>query len=433
MVAVLMALVVLLVLTFKKVSVLIAAPISVILLVAFSGLPVLSTVSNDYMSGIAGFIQSTWLLILLGALFGKLMDMTGAARSIAELIINTMGVKRAVVAVVIASGLLTYGGVASMVVVFALYPITLTLFKKADLPRVLIPAAIGSGAFTFANMLPGNPQTLNIIPTTYLGTTAMAAPAVGIIAAVSTFAMIILYFKYIIAKYKKMGIGFVSDDNVEKLLANSDEMEKQGNLPNPWVSLIPPMLIVFVLNVLKWNVLVALLSGCIICGILFYKNLDGLMDALTGGASGAALTVMNVGAIIGMGSVIKITPGFQQIVDIVLRFSSNGGNPLAIFGAATSVLCGVNASGVGGLSIALGVIAEPFLNMGVNPELLHRIGVIAGLGLDSLPHSGGIVTLLIVTGISYKDGYKHLFVTTVLITTAALVISIICGNFMYPV
>ena len=169
MVAVLMALVVLLVLTFKKVSVLIAAPISVILLVAFSGLPVLSTVSNDYMSGIAGFIQSTWLLILLGALFGKLMDMTGAARSIAELIINTMGVKRAVVAVVIASGLLTYGGVASMVVVFALYPITLTLFKKADLPRVLIPAAIGSGAFTFANMLPGNPQTLNIIPTTYLG------------------------------------------------------------------------------------------------------------------------------------------------------------------------------------------------------------------------------------------------------------------------
>ena len=64
MVAVLMALVVLLVLTFKKVSVLIAAPISVILLVAFSGLPVFSTVSNDYISGIAGFIQSTWLLIL---------------------------------------------------------------------------------------------------------------------------------------------------------------------------------------------------------------------------------------------------------------------------------------------------------------------------------------------------------------------------------
>ena len=278
MVAILMALVILLVLTFKKVSVLIAAPISVILLVAFSGLPVLSTVSNDYMSGIAGFIQSTWLLILLGALFGKLMDMTGAARSIAGLIINTMGVKRAVVAVVIASGLLTYGGVASMVVVFALYPITLTLFKKADLPRVLIPAAIGSGAFTFANMLPGNPQTLNIIPTTYLGTTAMAAPAVGIIAAVATFAMIIIYFKYIIKKYKKKGIGFVSDDSVEKLLANSDEMEKRGSLPNPWVSLIPPMLIIFALNFLKWNVLVALLSGCIICGLQKFKRAYGCID-----------------------------------------------------------------------------------------------------------------------------------------------------------
>lgn len=130
---------------------------------------------------------------------------------------------------------------------------------------------------------------------------------------------------------------------------------------------------------------------------------------------------------------VKVAPGFDKIVDFILNFTQSGGNPLLIFGIATTLLCGLNASGMGGLSTTLSALGDTFINMGVNPEILHRVGVIASTGLDSLPHSGGIVAVLAISGISYKDGYKHLFVTTVIITLIAMFVAIIMGNIMYPI
>ncbi len=430
MAAIFVSLIILVVLTFRKVNVLIAAPVSAVVLMLFNKMPIVQTLNTAYMGGVSGFIQAVWLMILLGAIFGKLMDETGAATSIAKLIINTFGVQHAALAVILASALLTYGGIQSMVIVFAIYPITLSLFRKADLSRTLIPGVIGAGAFTFPSMLPGSPQALNIIPTTYLGTTVMAAPVVGILSSVVCFTLIYLYFRVVIAREKKQGICFVADDSITKSLAQADEMEEKGTLPNPWLALIPPVLVVVTLNVAKWDILASLLIGCIACVVLFYKNLLNVFATLTAGSSSAALAVLNTGAVIGIGSVIKSTEGFQKIVDSVINF---GGNPLVAFGAATSILAGVTASGTGGISITLESLATPFLEMGVNPEILHRIGTIACLGLDSLPHSGGIVTLLIVTGISHREGYKHLFVTTVLITTITLVFAIALGTVMYPI
>jgi H+/gluconate symporter-like permease len=131
--------------------------------------------------------------------------------------------------------------------------------------------------------------------------------------------------------------------------------------------------------------------------------------------------------------VIKVAPGFDKIVHGILSFSDAGYNPLIIFGLATTLLCGLNASGMGGLSTSLSVLAEPFLAMGVNAEILHRVGVIASVGLDSLPHSGGIVAVLQISGVSYKEGYKYMFVVTVVITLIALALSMVLGNIFYPI
>lgn len=430
MIAIIISLVILVVLTFKKVNVLLSAPIAAAVLIVLNKLPLISTLTNDYAGGAADFIQSVWLMILLGAVFGKLMDETGAAAAIAKLIIDLFGVKRAPVAVILASGLLAYGGIQSMVIVFTLYPITLTLFKKGNLPRALIPGVIGAGSFTFANMLPGSPQALNVIPTTYLGTTVMAAPLLGVVSAAATFIMIYFYFKFVFRKEKEKGNHFISDASIERTIKKAEDMENDASLPNPWIALIPPAIVLITLNLLGWDILAALVTGCILCIVLFFRNMPDILETLSTGSTGAAVAVLNTAAVIGVGTVIRNTDGFQKIVDAVLNF---GGNPLAAFGAATSILSGVTASGTGGISITLESLAEPFLNMGVNAEALHRIGTIACCGLDSLPYSGGIVTLLTVTGISHKEGYKHLFATTVVITTITLVIAVILGAVLYPV
>ncbi|MFR2334402.1 MAG: GntP family permease, partial [Flavonifractor plautii] len=86
---------------------------------------------------------------------------------------------------------LVYGGVTTLVVVFSLYPIALSLFKKANLPRYLLPGAIAGGCFTFACAnFPGTPNLVNVIPTTYLGTNTMAAPLVGVITGIAVMLMV---------------------------------------------------------------------------------------------------------------------------------------------------------------------------------------------------------------------------------------------------
>lgn len=433
MIIILVGLALLLVLTLKKVPVVYAAAISVIFIALFSRLPVVSTMTGDYMTGFANFVKSSWLMLLLGAILSKVMDITGAARSIASFIIGKLGVKFAIPAIVIAGGLLTYGGVSAMVSCFALYPITPAVFREADMPRKLIPATIGAGIFTWVTMLPGNPQVQNIIPSSFLPTNAMAAPVVGVVCGVFTLALILVYLMWESNRARKNGEGFIVDEETSKVLAKTDEMEANGKLPNVVLAILPIVCVAVVLNVLKQDISVALLSGIVLCCILFFKNITGVQKLLTDAVSSAAVTTINASAIVAIGSVVKAAPGFNQIVNGILNFSTSGGNPLIIFGIATTLLCGLNASGMGGLSTTLSVLAEPFMAMGVNPAIMHRIGVIASVGLDSLPHSGGIVAVLAISGVSYKEGYKYLFVVTVVITLLALALALVLGNIMYPI
>lgn len=433
MIVILLGLAILLILTLKKVPVVYAAAISVIFISMFSQLPIVSTMTGDYMTGFADFVKSSWLMILLGAILSKVMDVTGAARSIASFIIGKLGVKFAIPAIVVAGGLLTYGGVSAMVSCFALYPITLAVFRKANLPRYLIPATIGAGIFTWVTMLPGNPQIQNIIPSSYLPTDAMAAPVVGIVCGLFTLVLTLIYLTYEANKAKKKDVGFEVDENIIEVLKKTDDMEANGKLPNVILSIFPIVCVAVVLNVLNQDISVALLAGIALCVILFSKNITGIQQILTDSVSSAAVTTINASAIVAIGYVIKIAPGFSKMVDGILSFSTSGGNPLIIFGIATTLLCGLNASGMGGLSTTLSVLAEPFMAMGVNPAIMHRIGVIASVGLDSLPHSGGIVAVLAISSVSYKDGYKYLFVTTVVITLLALALGLVLGNIIYPV
>ena len=234
-------------------------------------------------------------------------------------------------------------------------------------------------------------------------------------------------------KAQKNHYVFEADENTNKVLEQADQLAKEGKLPNVILAVLPIVCVAVVLNILKQDISVALLSGILLCMILCYKNVHGVLQLLSESVAGAAQVTVNASAIVAIGSVIKAAPGFNQIVDGILSFSTAGYNPLIIFGIATTLLCGLNASGMGGLATTLSVLAEPFMAMGVDPAILHRVGVIASVGLDSLPHSGGIVAVLQICGVSYKDGYKHLFVVTVVITLMALALSILMGNILYPI
>ncbi|ALS34479.1 hypothetical protein PTRA_a3517 [Pseudoalteromonas translucida KMM 520] len=214
-------LILLIILTLRGVNLFIAAPLCALLVALSSDMaifPVTADINfiNAYMDGFASFLSAWFFMFLLGSLFGKFMEDTGAADSVASYIVGKLGMKHAVLAIVIACAVLTYGGVSLFVVAFSVYPMALSLFKDANLPRRFIPATLAFGSVTFTMTSAGSPEIQNWIPIKYLGTSPYAAWEVSLVVAIfmATFGYYWL---------NKM---------IKKALANGEHFEERDDDPS---------------------------------------------------------------------------------------------------------------------------------------------------------------------------------------------------------
>ena len=174
---IILGLVLLMFLAYKGYSIIWVAPVCAVVVAVLSGYAILDAYIGDYMKGMADYVLQWFPAFFLGAVYGKVMDLTGSARSLGNALVKLIGPRFAVAAVVIPCLLMTYGGISLFVVVFVIYPMGYSIYRAADLPRTLLPGAIATGAFGITmTAVPGTPQIQNLIPTDYYGTTTMAAP-----------------------------------------------------------------------------------------------------------------------------------------------------------------------------------------------------------------------------------------------------------------
>ncbi len=418
-------------LTFKGHSIIWVAPLSAFIVVLFAlgaGLgeerTLLTSYTVDYMRGVGEYFISWFPTFLLGAIYGKVMEMTGAAKALADLIVKLIGPRFVVLAVLIPCMLLTYGGVSLFVVVFIMYPMGYAIYKAADVPRTLLPAAIAFGSFGLTmTSIPGTPQIQNLIPMDYFGTTAAAAPILGIVAAIIVLIPGYLYLNRKVKKARQDHIGFTEDPTILK----ESEQQSGEAAVRYWLSGLVPLVVVFItLNILKWNIVVALITGIIVCCLFHPDKLKRVPQTITEGAKGSVTAIMNTACAVGFGSVIRIVPGFALLTALLISQHASPMSLLFSEALSTSVLSGATGSASGGLSIALAAFADQYLSvaqtLGISPEILHRMASIAAGSLDKLPHNGAVITLLAVSHCTHKDSYKDIFVVSVVIPMIALVV-----------
>ncbi len=430
-------------LAYKGHSIIWVAPLCAVFVALMGGLNLLDAYLGDYMKGVAEYIISWFPAFFLGAVYGKIMDMTGSARALANKLVSLIGPKFAVLAVVLPCLLMTYGGISLFVVVFVIYPMGYAIYREADLPRTLLPGAIAYGAFCITmTAVPGSPQIQNIIPTRYYGTTAMAAPLMSIVAILLIGVPGYIYLEWRVRQARRKGIGFVEDP---KYKDNGVDMSK---LPRwQWVcGLVPLIVVVLMLNLLpklllkyglaEWDssqaIAVALLGGIAVTCLMNIKQFKILLPAISEGANGSLAAIMNTACAVGFGSVVKVVPGFALLTAAMLNMP---GSILFSEAVAVNVLAGATGSASGGMSIALEALAPQYLEkaaeIGMNPEYLHRIASLASGGLDTLPHNGAVLTLLAVSHCSHKESYFDIFVTSCLIpVVASLLLALVWGIFI---
>lgn len=410
------------ILAFKQISAIILGPVVAMFVIVMARLPMFDTLLGPYMSAAAGYVQKFFLVFFVGALFGAIMDETRAAESIAQSLVKLTGGRWAAPVVMVITGLLTYGGVSGFVVFFAMYPIALQLFKSANISRRLIPAAISAGAWTWSMNGPGSPSIQNVIPMRYLGTGSVAALVPALVGMLAQLVLIFLWLEWRSKRLTKK--GYVFEDASLAPLKVPDKKHEVG-LPNPWISAIPALLILFTFNVLKLPVEGAVLVGIITALALLRKQRDGLEEwihTLNRGALNSATAILNTAIVVGFAGVVRVTAGFDKMIGGLknLRLS-----PMVFVAITSAIAAGAAGSASGGLGIAYEALRDTYANLGVNFEYVHRISVIAAGTFDTLPHQGAQITLLAICGLSHKEGYFDIAITQIVIPILALALFVI--------
>lgn len=443
-------------LAYRGINVLILAPLMALLAVLMSGgAPVLATYTQVFMKSLGGYVTTYFPLFLLGAIFGKVMADGGAARTIAEAIVDKVGANRAILAVVLACGVLTYGGVSLFVVAFAIYPIANALFRRSDIPKRLLPAAIALGSFTFTmTAFPGTPAIQNAIPIPFFGTNVFAAPFLGTLAGLIMLIGGTLWLDRRAAAAAGRGEGY----GVHAATAADSTLPEDADLPG-FASAITPVVMVIALNAVFtylvipnmsadylaepvygettlakvagiWAIIISLTAAIAAAVALNWRRFVAVKETINSGTMGSLLPIFNTASEVGYGAVIASLPAFAYVRDAVLGLFPH--NPVASLAVAVNVLAGITGSASGGMSIALNTLGEQFAAMareqGISMELMHRVTALSSGGFDALPHNGAVITLLAITGMTHKKSYSDIFVVSVAIPVIATIVVIVLGG-----
>ena len=480
LVGILIALVLLIWLAYRGGRVLLLAPAAALVAAAVSREPLLAHWTQTFMGNAAQFVAQFFPIFLLGAVFGKLMEDSGSVSAIARFMTDKLGPRRAVLAVVLAGAVVTYGGVSLFVAFFVLAPMAQALFRAAAIPRRLMPAALALGTSTFTmSALPGTPAIQNAIPMPFFGTTPFAAPGLGVIASAIMLGFGLWWLSRAETAARRKGEAYGGAAGVESDPAQNaarDEIVRERatvarefdpaeishgrhSESNPPIVLAAlPLVVVVGVNLVMsifvlprldfsflaeerwgatslaavggvWAVVAALAAAIVTLIAVNYQRLPGLRESLGAGANASVLPALSVASLVGFGAVVAALPAFAMVRDWVLSIE---GGPLVSLAISTNLLAALTGSASGGMTIALDALGDTYVRLaaeqGIDPALMHRVAVIGAGTLDSLPHNGAVVTLLAVCGSTHRESYLDIVMVAIVGAIIALVAVIALGT-----
>ncbi|MDR1475681.1 MAG: hypothetical protein LBI30_04180 [Holosporales bacterium] len=387
-------------------------------------------------------------IFLLGAVFGNLLKKSGYGKVIAYWLVEKVGRDQAVLSTVLLCATLTYSGVSLFVITFVVYPVIKPLFQCANLPKRLIPAAIAFGSFTFTmTAFPGSSSVVNVMPTGFFHTDAYAASVLGIVCGSAMFVIGMAWFNYRIKQADLLQEGYL-----EGFVFEEQELIDRND---PFIVAILPLIIIIAaglllpacfeitpdcdylnkrqyslsdINTFADNIYIAigLLAGIGTIIISNYRNLDDIKRVINKGAEFSLVPIVSTASVMGYGAVVAAVPAFSALKSVIASWSLD--SPILSASLASIVFSSCSGSASMGMSMILANIGDflykAAVSLGTDPEILHRITSMSVGIFDSLPSNGAIISIMAVTSLTFRESYKDMFVTTVLVPLAVVISAI---------
>ncbi|HFU3844594.1 TPA: GntP family permease [Streptococcus suis] len=428
---VLLAVVAIIYLTSKNLHVIVAAPVASLIILVTNQMNIIEAMlgkEQSYMAGLAGFLINNFVIFMLGSILARYMEASGATLTIANSILKVMGKDspyKVLLAIALITSILTYGGVSIFVVIFTLLPLSRPLFKELNINWALFPIPVFMGASTYTmTTLPGTPSIQNVIPTKVLGTSLTAAPLISLAASLVLFLFGLFYMAYCLKKSLANGETYTEDDDDTVV----DLAEKR---PNLFFSILPLLSLIgtiFLLNKTPNVLAIGLLVSIVLSALLFYPYLSNQKELLNSGATASIVPAFATSSTVAFGTVLTLSAGFAVIQEWIQQIP---GSPLISLSVSTALLSGIIGSSSGAVGIASSNFLPAYLEMGINPEILHRVVVVASAILTVVPQSGVMITFHNLSKLSMKRGLKYSFVLVTVGHILALMVILALVGLLY--
>ncbi|MDM5332170.1 GntP family permease [Ureibacillus composti] len=376
------------------------------------------------MTYLAGFVASNFAIFLLGSILAKYMDMGGATVSIANKILSIVGTKNpynALVALFIISAVLTYGGINVFVIIFALVPMAKPIFQQLNISWKLVVIPIFGGTSTFTmTMLPGAPSMHNIVPSNALGTSLTAGALIGIVTTIAAIIFILVFMKIVLNR------SLSKNEVFESRFAEIEKgKEEKRELPGFFISFLPILVLlatILIFTDVPYIIYIALILAILLSAIFFRKQIKDQKDLLSQGANESVGSTITTGSTIAFGSIATGVPAFNGIFSLI---QSIPGPPVLSLMVGTGLIGAITASAVGAIGISITNFVPYYLELGLDPETIHRAVAIASVSLSIVPYSGFLLIFNKITGLTMKESFKNGFIAVCVTHWIAMVIVVI--------
>ena len=341
-------------LTFKGMNGFVASLIATVIIIVTSGLSFWDTLVNTYAASLGGIFASYLFMFCVASAYSELMKQSGAAESIANFFFNIFGVKASCAATLIISFLLAYSGINAFIIIFAIYPVAVPMFRKANISKNLMPAIFLYGSVVLNVVTPGSPSMLCIALSEKLGTSTFSAPVMAGIILILAFGIGIVYFTWSAKSLRAKGDAFVASESDADLIAGSTSGKE---LPSFYLAILPYIAIIVLKLVLansmssSDSVCTSILVGAVVLVITNYKYLKGhVVKDFTSGWLSSINALLLTAALMGFASVVNISVGFQYFIDFAMTMATKM-NPYLSAVVCINVFSGVTGASLSGTQI----------------------------------------------------------------------------------
>lgn len=357
--------------------------------------------------------QIIFVFFSAGAL-GELMSSSGVSASIGLTLVRKLGSGKATLIIAVLTIILNLAGMPT--VPFIVAPIIFSVFKEINLPRHIGLVVMFGTMQPVLVCLPGVAATTNVLPTSYLGTTILAAPLMGSICFVFALLLVAGYTYFLMYDARRRGL--VYDGPEPRAFTSSAPM------PNFFKSIMCVVIVVVLsLGLTMTNliansftaVIIAQAVACLYVILFFRKNTnEPFARVVEKGIMSNAGFVVGIGLIVGYASVVTHTAAYDAMLNWLTGLNIH---PYALTVIACALICGICVNGYGGMGIFLAMLGGNIMAMpGVNVQAVHRLTTMTSTTFDSLPHASAVLINLQCMRMTLKEGYKYCFMTTIVFT-----------------